>query len=487
VSNGLGLGLPQRLPEMGRLRMGDRIIYDQALFDKTGGKKGARPNQLEHWFLTSQHESILRHVAEVYGGDVAPWEGAPAGPKQWGVYTKVKSLDVYIPTGALSAAWEMWSGGGCQRRCDSLWMDTGERCQCLTEIESELGAERFRQLSATDVLRERLTRARMNPPKACKPMTRLSVVLPQIPGLALWRVTTSSVNAGIEMPGTVDLLQGALANRQLIPAQLIIEQRSSVKDGKTTVYPVPVLSLHEVTAGELGRAGAFWVLGEGDHGPALDAPPVHRALQAAPETKRPTDGTSADGQVSAGDLVDRVNALRPQALIVECMRALRAKVNFPKVEPDKLAEAVAVVESYESRSLPPYDPPAGGGAGDRSPRPSPPSPREQSVAKPVPRAAEHVDARPVPQPPVSAVAGSQTDAEQARVATEALTASLSEFWHPTGGGPKLPAGITDEDLVGGASLDPHLTARVDHAWDSYPEVMQARLDHLSAKMGIGAK
>jgi hypothetical protein len=500
--NGMGLGLPRRLHEIGRLRLGDKVA-----FTKKDGTEGTRPHKLDKWRLTSQYEAVITHVAEEYGGTPQVWEGAPAGAPQWEVYTEASSLEIYIPTGGLSAAWEMWSGGGAKRRCDGTWMDTGEDCQCLIDLKKEVGEDRFKRLNSSDLLRERLSRAKSNPPRACKPMTRLSVVLPDIPpALTVWRVTTSSVNAGIEMPGTVDLLQGALSNRQLIPARLVIEQRSSLKDGKTTVYPVPVLSLHEVTAAELGRAGAFWVLGEANAGAAqLSAPPDRTALNAGsaePVAERSQrNGDSVDVKATpVPNLIDRFNAL-PNNHRSACMSKLR-EIGFPNIEADRMAEALTIIASYEDG---PTDPPPSSEppSAPRTP-PGPPSPgsaptapaeapqdRPETDGPVLARLGEELERakapKSAPKPPVDAKSTALPSSDRSSGSpavegrSEGIVNGISTY-QPAGGGPPLPVGITDSHLYGGANLSFEDEARVDRAWESGgARLLQARLEWLDSR------
>jgi hypothetical protein len=127
------------------------------------------------------------------------------------------------------------------------------------------------------------------------------------------------------------------------------------------VYPVPVLSLHEVTAAELGRAGAFWVLGEANAGAAaLSAPPERPALNAGPAEAEPQpearhapngNGHAVDAKATpvpsaTGELVERVNAL-PSRKRPACMKALRAKFRFPDIAADRMSDALALVATYE--------------------------------------------------------------------------------------------------------------------------------------------
>jgi recombination directionality factor gp3-like protein len=213
------LDLQQRLQEVGRIRMGQQV-------PTKGGKR--RPAKLDHWRLTSRDEQRLAAVAELYGGTVQPWVGRDG---EYEVYTGSDELRVLIiPGQALSQWWEMWSGGGCLRRCDGhheLLSDGPCLCPAAYDERAEASAA--------------------NPPKACKPTTRLAVLLPDVPGIGHWRLETHSYYAAVELAAAAGLLEEATRRGALLPARLRIDVRRKVAGGQTTVYPVPVVDLDVTT------------------------------------------------------------------------------------------------------------------------------------------------------------------------------------------------------------------------------------------------
>jgi hypothetical protein len=237
--------LQRRFRELGRLRMGEKLVA-------RSGKP--YPSKLSDWRITTASEPLAVKVAEVYGGTVEMWEGAPTEGRQWEVRTGTATLDVLVPPGVpFSQAWELWSGGGCQRRCDGRVQTTGEVCACPADIAERVEASKKGA--------------------ACKPTTRLSVILPRVPDVGVWRLETHGLNAAVELPGTVDLLAAALGNGVMLPAQLRIDQRTSVKDGETRHFVVPVVELPTVTMAEL-------MSGEGV--PSLSAPAPVQIAPPAP-------------------------------------------------------------------------------------------------------------------------------------------------------------------------------------------------------------
>lgn len=214
--------LPRRLPEAGRLRTGVRT---------TKAFKA-----IPTWRATSADEEAIRQIAAVYGGTPAPWADAPT-PGQWEVITEASELQVVLPPDPLgnTPVYELWSGGGCQRRCD------GETAEVVgTGPDGPEMHDTPCVCVAEGVL-------------ACRPITRLSVILPDVRFGGTWRYQSStSRHVAIEMPAMVQLIQ-SLQERGLTRAALGIESRKEVRFGQTRRYTIPVLkvprTLDELAAG----------------------------------------------------------------------------------------------------------------------------------------------------------------------------------------------------------------------------------------------
>lgn len=190
--------LQRRMVEAGRIRAGEK------------GEKG-EPRKLTHWRLTSKDRVRLEHAAVLWGGDVREWEGRQG---EFELYTDTDALPIMLLPGQMPTSYyELWSKGGCQRRCD------GER-ELLSDEPCLCGDER-----------------------ECKPYTRLSVLLPDLPGIGSWLLSSTGWNAAAELAGAADVLQRASAQGTLIPARLRLEPRVDVKAGQTRRYAVPVIDL----------------------------------------------------------------------------------------------------------------------------------------------------------------------------------------------------------------------------------------------------
>lgn len=224
--------IPKKMTELGRIRIGDR--------EPNKGGKGTHPHKLDVFRLTSPNSPLLHFAAGIYGGEVQPWtgEGAPKDdhdrPTQFELYTTVNALDVLIPTfSAVSLGFELWSAGGCQRRC------TGEVLTHCPANEALVGTACT--CPADDHERSELAKTG----KACARILRLNVILPDLPGMGSWRLETKGFYATAELMGTLDMLQMAGQEHSIIEAALRLEQRTVKRPGEgknnTFRFVVPVL------------------------------------------------------------------------------------------------------------------------------------------------------------------------------------------------------------------------------------------------------
>lgn len=204
-----------RLPEVGRIRLGAKT------------EKGY-PAKLDTFRFTSRDKALMEIVAERFGGHVLDWM-SDEGP-QFQVYSQATSLEVVVPRAelAFSQWFENWDGAVCRRRCDGHHDIIGERA-CVCDPDK----------------------------RDCLPTTRLNVMLPDIPGMGVWRVESHGFNAAAEILGTIEL--AAASGASLLPATLTLAQRSKRRpDPKnplkiiTNRFVVPVLvinaSLREMVA-----------------------------------------------------------------------------------------------------------------------------------------------------------------------------------------------------------------------------------------------
>jgi hypothetical protein len=234
------LVLQRQMRELGRIRTGNQIASG----------RGRRPNKLETFRFTAESRELVEAAAEAFGGSVVPWRNGERD--EWEVITTTATLDIVVPPGQPVTQWmELWSGGGCQRRCDGV-----------TEIQGvERNGEPGPCLCPQDV-DERIALAKDG--KACKATTRLNVMLPQLPDLGVWRLESHGYYAAVELAGAAEILAMATARGTLIPARLRLEQRERKVPGKPTLkYAVPIIELLETRIRDLQLTA-----GAGPAGPA---------------------------------------------------------------------------------------------------------------------------------------------------------------------------------------------------------------------------
>lgn len=241
------LVMQRRSYQIGRLRTGTSVAVP--------GKDWRRPVRLEHFRFTTPSEPTASAVAAHYGGDVAIWEGHG----EFEVLTGLAAIDVLVPPREVISQWmELWQGGRCKRRCDGI-TESVSRQPCLCPQPDD-------PLDETSVLQARDERMRLgeaNPPQACKQKTRVNIMLPDLPGLGVWRLDTGSYHATVEMGDTAEALTIARDAGVYLTAVVRIEQRKRASDGKP--YPVvalqPGCSLRQIASGAL-PAGAGGLLAQ---------------------------------------------------------------------------------------------------------------------------------------------------------------------------------------------------------------------------------
>jgi hypothetical protein len=198
------IDLQRRLHEAGRIRIG-----------KIEGEKSS-PKRLATFRFTSPNEEMITALAGIHGGIPQVWDDAPVG-KQWEVVTESDSVRVLVPPEAMafSQFYELWSAGGCQRRCDGAHLVPSDE-PCLCDPDD----------------------------RECKPHTRISVMLTDLPTSGLWRLDTSGYYAAVEISGGFELasLISRATGRAILPGTLRLEQRETKRPNEPShKFAVPVI------------------------------------------------------------------------------------------------------------------------------------------------------------------------------------------------------------------------------------------------------
>jgi hypothetical protein len=223
------LDIQRKGQQIGRIRIG-------VLVQPEKGKP--YPRKIDTFRFTTGSRPTAGAIAEHFGGEVREWRD------EWEVITRESAIPVTVPPRdrVVSQDYEMWSKGGCQRRCDSVTEQISNGpCLCPAD-----------QL-------QRAEWAKANPPRACKPVTRINVMIPDLPGLGVFRLDTGSYYAAVEIGDAAALMELARDRGVFLPAILRIDQRSRVANGQTKKYPVPVLEVlatfRQIASGELEAGG----------------------------------------------------------------------------------------------------------------------------------------------------------------------------------------------------------------------------------------
>lgn len=211
---------------------------------RTGYTQGNRPMRSATWVVTSHSEEHVRTAAELWGGEVESWSPLNSTISQWRVITKASSIEALITPGdPLNQYNEMWSKGGCQRRCDGeTELLSRQPCLCLARF----GEDWHQRKKGT----------------VCSTTSRLNVMLPDLSGMGMWRAETHSFYAAQEWGGMVDMVLAGTRGDGFVPVTLRIEPRQRVANGETKKFPVVVVELRGVTprqalAGPMNAATAL--------------------------------------------------------------------------------------------------------------------------------------------------------------------------------------------------------------------------------------
>lgn len=218
--------------KLGEIRVGTTL--------KNQDGSAGRPISLEKFRITTKLERIANKVADLFGGSPTPTT-LRDGEKTIEVLTETADLPVTVlPREAIMVQFrELWKGGICQRRCDSIKEFISQSpCKCPADED-----ERRQAVKDGD---------------ACKDVTRLSLMLPDV-ALGTWRFVTGSINAALELSDSTDVLEAAKDQNIWLPATFSVRQRveKKLENGKPTTKKFVVCSLvpdhspREIASGQI--------------------------------------------------------------------------------------------------------------------------------------------------------------------------------------------------------------------------------------------
>lgn len=347
------LDLQVRFREIGRIRMGEK---------RTSRAGKPYPAAIERFRFTSPSRGVLQGMAQVVGGDVAEWTDAPGGA-QWQLYAETGQIAVVIPPSdePYSQWYELWSGAGCQRRCNGV--------RATVAVKQGSGDD------APVVMREQACVCDEEA-RECKLTTRASFILPWAPGIGVWRLESHGYNAAVELTGTLAYLARQAAQGVYLECTLRLDKREKRVPGKpTNEYVVPVLDTEatpaQLLAGTMppaaqlseapsgrpalpsGGAGlppqapAFTDPAQGDRGgPAWGAPPPPPSGESARR-----EGTAPAAPVGLSDserggLFARASQLDVDSITVRNIARVLFGHGVSAMSPDELPKLEANVARY---------------------------------------------------------------------------------------------------------------------------------------------
>jgi len=277
--------LQRRQAELGRIRLGQK-----------NPEKGF-PMKLDRFRFTSVSEQYVRDLADLYGGTPQAWDNN--GIPSWEVITDATSIPVIVVKNGMSQWMEFWAGGGCMHRCDGVTnMLTGDPCDTTEKVQ--------------------VGKKKVNPHTEAKPTTRLSVMLPELEAIGVFRLETHGWNAAAEIPAVAELAQFV---GDLVPAVLHLVERRAIKDGQTSRFVVPVLDL-QIGAAKLREI----VEAKSGLGNELEASASSGA--AAIESKRPDYAAIADTLLDVDSVRDLWETAKDAGHLTEDLKAkLTARVH----------------------------------------------------------------------------------------------------------------------------------------------------------------
>ncbi|WP_327413191.1 recombination directionality factor [Streptomyces sp. NBC_01233] len=242
------LTMKRQAAELGRIRTG---------FSRPNSDPSKRPVPIKSkTFVFSSHsQAYVAAAAELWGGDVEAWTPQNQKIAQYRVISKATGIRAILPAGdPLSQSYEMWSGGGCSRRCDGeTEQKTRKACLCLAQYGIDWHLR--------------------SPQQVCRPTSRINVMLPDLPDLGVWRLESKSYYAADAIAGGLDIVLQATEGRSMMPVRMWIEQRTAVREGKTKQFPVVMVvpslpKLRHALSGPLSTAAAL------DPGVLVDRPAI---------------------------------------------------------------------------------------------------------------------------------------------------------------------------------------------------------------------
>lgn len=209
----LDIAQQARLQNIGCIRIGDTI---EGTTQK--GTKYRRPCKIDTFRITSPQKEIVEQAAQLFGGTVDTFPG-PKGHPEWEVTTDRKELPVMVPPQEIDPNYELYQGRARSRFCNGLEEKIRSHpCLCrrwdnhshdyyqgvckLCGIPQNWKGEPHEHDFANEGLCSVCGASRL-----CKPTTRVSLMIPGIRNIGVFKLESHGYNFAVEMPAIAPILR----------------------------------------------------------------------------------------------------------------------------------------------------------------------------------------------------------------------------------------------------------------------------------------
>ena len=236
------IDIQRRHAEVFRIRLGEK------------GPNGFPQSLTDAIRVTAPNEGVCHAFTAVYGGEVKPWKDG--GRNEFEAYLPTTSLSILVlPGQSLQQWWEKYKRSVCVSRCDGEKdTKTKKACTCPPDIDD-----------------------RMADKNACKPMTRVNVLCPDVAVVGSGALVTHSLIAAETLPQSIAVAEAALSRGLMVPARLRVVEHKGL-----THYIVPQIEIVGISLSELVGAGEASALASVTDAPSLSAVPSWKPVGELP-------------------------------------------------------------------------------------------------------------------------------------------------------------------------------------------------------------
>lgn len=229
-----GFSEVRRPPRLGKIALGEKGISE-----KTGKEY---PKEIDYFRLRpdTPSEKVNQSIIDKFHGLFGE---------------KPKSIEIMLPMSDREKVFPQylkWYGGG-GLRCKG----DGETAICMSKDD----AKTMKAIDAVDGMPQVECLYKECPnfgPKKCKEVATLNVLIPKLPGLGVWQITTSSFNSITNINSCLDLIEEIASRVGMIPLTLErrpqeIQHESNGKRSKRTHYILHIST--DILLADIQRAG----------------------------------------------------------------------------------------------------------------------------------------------------------------------------------------------------------------------------------------